>query len=49
MALSPERVTELRLRAKDVREGKIRALVSAGSGHSAGPLDMADITASRLA
>jgi transketolase len=43
MALSPERVTELRLRANDVREGIIRALVSAGSGHSAGPLDMADV------
>jgi transketolase len=42
MALSPERVTELKLRANDVRQGVIRALLSAGSGHSAGPLDMAD-------
>ncbi len=43
MALSPERITELQLRANDVREGIIRALVAAGSGHSAGPLDMADV------
>ncbi|HUY41097.1 MAG TPA: transketolase [Candidatus Dormibacteraeota bacterium] len=45
MALSPERVTELKLRANDVRQGIIRALLSAGSGHSAGPLDMADVFA----
>jgi len=43
MALSPERVTELKLHANDVRQGIIRALVSAGSGHSAGPLDMSDV------
>ncbi len=43
MALSPERVTELKLRANDVRQGIIRELVSAGSGHSAGPLDMSDV------
>ena len=41
--LSPERLTELRLRANDVRQGIIRALESAGSGHSAGSLDMADV------
>jgi transketolase len=45
MALSPERITELQLHANDVRQGIIRALVSAGSGHSAGPLDMADVFA----
>ncbi len=43
MALSPERVTELKLRANDVRQGIIRALLAAGSGHSAGPLDMSDV------
>ncbi len=43
MALSLERVTELKLRANDVRQGIIRALLSAGSGHSAGPLDMSDV------
>ncbi len=45
MALSPERVTELKLRANDVRQGIVRALLSAGSGHSAGPLDMSDVFA----
>ncbi|HEY9084414.1 MAG TPA: transketolase [Candidatus Tyrphobacter sp.] len=43
MALSQERITELKLRANDVRQGIIRSLVAAGSGHSAGPLDMSDI------
>ncbi|HEY5257476.1 MAG TPA: transketolase [Candidatus Baltobacteraceae bacterium] len=41
--LSPERLTELRVKANDVRQGIIRALESAGSGHSAGSLDMADV------
>jgi transketolase len=41
--LSAARVNELRLKANDVRQGIIRSLVAAGSGHSAGPLDMADI------
>lgn len=35
----------LKLHANDVRQGIIRSLVAAGSGHSAGPLDMADIFA----
>lgn len=43
MALSREKITELQLHANDVREGIIRALLAAGSGHSAGPLDMADV------
>ena len=43
MALSQERIVELQLHANDVREGIIRALLAAGSGHSAGPLDMADV------
>ena len=43
--LSAARLNELRLKANDVRQGIIRSLVAAGSGHSAGPLDMADIFA----
>ena len=42
-SLSPERLKELELKANDVRQGIIRSLLSAGSGHSAGSLDMADI------
>jgi transketolase len=42
-SLSPERVRDLRERANLVRQGIIRALVAAGSGHSAGSLDMADV------
>ena len=42
-SLSPERCRELELTANDVREGIIRSLHAAGSGHSAGSLDMADI------
>ncbi|MBV9272159.1 MAG: transketolase, partial [Candidatus Eremiobacteraeota bacterium] len=41
--LSPKRVSELKVHANDVRQGIIRSLLSAGSGHSAGSLDMADI------
>ena len=44
-ALTEERLKELRLKANDVRQGIIRSLLSAGSGHSAGPLDMADVFA----
>jgi transketolase len=43
--LSPARLTELRVKANDVRQGIIRSLLAAGSGHSAGSLDMADIFA----
>ncbi|MFN2527894.1 MAG: transketolase [Candidatus Baltobacteraceae bacterium] len=42
-APSTERLTFLAERANLVRQGIIRSLVSAGSGHSAGSLDMADI------
>lgn len=42
-ALSPQRLTELKVHANDVRQGIIRSLLAAGSGHSAGPLDMADV------
>lgn len=42
-ALSAQRLTELKEQANLCRQGIIRSLVSAGSGHSAGSLDMADI------
>ena len=42
-SLSPERLIELQEHANDVRQGIIRSLVAAGSGHSAGSLDMADV------
>jgi len=42
-SLAPERLTELEEHANDVRQGIIRSLVAAGSGHSAGSLDMADV------
>jgi transketolase len=41
--LSPQRLTELQLQANLCRQGIVRSLLSAGSGHSAGSLDMADI------
>jgi transketolase len=41
--LSPERLKALKERANSVREGIIRSLLAAGSGHSAGSLDMADV------
>ncbi len=41
--LTPDALTELKLKANDVRQGIIRSLLSAGSGHSAGPLDMSDV------
>jgi transketolase len=41
--LSPARLTELKEQANLCRQGIIRSLLAAGSGHSAGPLDMADI------
>src|SRR5579864_8030011 len=41
--LSHQRVTELKERANLVRQGIIRSLLAAGSGHSAGSLDMADV------
>jgi transketolase len=41
--LTSERRKDLDLKANDVREGIIRSLLAACSGHSAGSLDMADI------
>jgi transketolase len=42
-SLSPERLLELERRANGVRQSIIESLVEAGSGHSAGSLDMADV------
>ncbi len=43
MHLSDERIKELELKANDIRTSIIEMLVEAGSGHTAGPLGMADI------
>lgn len=46
MPLTDVRVRELAGKANDIRETIIEMLVEAGSGHTAGPLGMADIFAS---
>ncbi len=43
MALTDVKVKELELKANDIRQSIIEMLLAAGSGHTAGPLDMADI------
>jgi transketolase len=43
MHLSDEKIKELEKRANEIRQDVIKMLVKAGSGHSAGPLGMADI------
>lgn len=43
--LTNEDVRELQVKANDIRESIIEMLVAAGSGHTAGPLDMADVFA----
>ena len=43
MVLTDEQARALEKRARDIRETIITSLVAAGSGHTAGPLDMADI------
>ncbi len=43
--LSSEQVRDLERKANEIRESIIEMLVAAGSGHTAGPLDMADIFA----
>ena len=45
MALSDADSTELELKAEAIRETIVEMLVAAGSGHTAGPLGMADIFA----
>lgn len=41
--LTSEKEHELRLKANDIRQSIVDMLEDAGSGHTAGPLDMADI------
>src|SRR5215469_11341413 len=43
MALSDAELKSLNTQAEAIRETIIKMLVAAGSGHTAGPLDMADI------
>jgi len=43
MFLSDEKIIELEKKANDIRESIIEMLLEAGSGHTAGPLGMADI------
>lgn len=43
MELTDQRVRELREKANEIRISLIEALIEAGSGHTAGPLGMADI------
>lgn len=41
--LTEEKIQKLEEKAKEIRISLIEALIEAGSGHTAGPLDMADI------
>ena len=43
MFLSEEKIIDLEKKANDIRESIISMLVEAGSGHTAGPLGMADV------
>ena len=43
MSLTDEKIKELELTANRIRQDVIKMLTEAGSGHSAGPLGMADI------
>lgn len=43
--ISEKKVNELETLANDIRQSIIEMLVAAGSGHTAGPLDMADVFA----
>lgn len=43
MFLSDKKTLELKLKANEIRESIISMLIEAGSGHTAGPLGMADI------
>jgi transketolase len=45
MTTTRDPITELKLRANAIRQGIIESLVAAGSGHSAGSLDMAEVFA----
>jgi transketolase len=41
--LHDSKIKELELKANDIRSTIIEMLIAAGSGHTAGPLGMADI------
>jgi transketolase len=41
--LNDKKIKELEIKANEIRQSIIEMLVEAGSGHTAGPLDMADI------
>ena len=41
--ISEEKIVELEQKANEVRQTIVEMLVAAGSGHTAGPLGMADI------
>ena len=43
MHLTEEKIKKLEIKANDIRQSIIEMLVAAGSGHTAGPLGMADI------
>ena len=43
MAVSDEKIQALEKRANDIRKSIIEMLLEAGSGHTAGPLGMADV------
>jgi len=43
MSLSSQKIKKLELQANEIRQSIIEMLVEAGSGHTAGPLGMADI------
>ncbi|MEI7777675.1 MAG: transketolase [bacterium] len=43
MSLTDEQIENLELKANDIRQSIIEMLLEAGSGHTAGPLDMADV------
>lgn len=43
MSLTEEKIKELKIKANDIRKSIIEMLVEAGSGHTAGPLGMADV------
>src|SRR3989338_8179186 len=43
MLLTEDKIKELEIKANDIRQSIIEMLVEAGSGHTAGPLGMADI------
>lgn len=49
MALSDSKIKDIELRAEAIRETIIEMLTAAGSGHTAGPLGMADIFAALYA